>query len=65
MHAVLTINGREHRVDLDSRMTLLDTPCKALDLTGTKKKCGLGQRVGSTRLIDGDAACFLKLRTTP
>ena len=53
MQSVLTINGREHRVDLDPRVTLLDALRDTLALTGTKKGCDLGQCGACTVLVDG------------
>ena len=49
----LTINGREHVLDLDPRTTLLDALREGLNMTGTKKGCDHGQCGACTVLVDG------------
>jgi len=49
----LHVNGREHKVNLDPRVTLLDALREQLHLTGTKKGCDHGQCGACTVLIDG------------
>jgi xanthine dehydrogenase YagT iron-sulfur-binding subunit len=60
MHVVLKVNGRDHRLDLDPRVTLLDALRETLGLTGTKKGCDLGQCGACTVLIEGQRmlSCF-------
>jgi xanthine dehydrogenase YagT iron-sulfur-binding subunit len=49
---VLKVNGRDRRLDLDPRTTLLDALREHLHLTGTKKGCDHGQCGACTVLIN-------------
>ena len=51
--ATLHVNGREHKLSLDPRVTLLDALREQLRLTGSKKGCDHGQCGACTVLIDG------------
>jgi xanthine dehydrogenase YagT iron-sulfur-binding subunit len=53
LELVLRVNGSEHPLTLDPRTTLLDALREHLQLTGTKKGCGLGQCGACTVLLDG------------
>jgi xanthine dehydrogenase YagT iron-sulfur-binding subunit len=50
---ILTVNGRDHRLSLDPRVTLLDALREHLHLTGTKKGCDHGQCGACTVLAGG------------
>src|SRR3982751_497680 len=49
----LNVNGKSRALSLDPRTTLLDALREHLDLTGSKKGCGLGQCGACTVLMDG------------
>ena len=49
----LNVNGSDHHLSLDPRTTLLDALREHLQLTGSKKGCGLGQCGACTVLMDG------------
>jgi xanthine dehydrogenase YagT iron-sulfur-binding subunit len=57
-HADITlrINGSEHRIQVDTRATLLDVLREHLGLTGSKKGCDHGQCGACTVLLDGRRA---------
>ncbi|HEY2474403.1 MAG TPA: 2Fe-2S iron-sulfur cluster-binding protein [Candidatus Cybelea sp.] len=50
---VLNVNGEDHRIAVDPRMTLLDSLRDRLGLTGTKKGCDHGQCGACTVLVNG------------
>jgi xanthine dehydrogenase YagT iron-sulfur-binding subunit len=54
MDVLLKINGREYRLGVDPRLTLLDALRERLALTGTKKGCDQGQCGACTVLVGGE-----------
>ena len=52
----LEVTGREHRLTVDTRTSLLDLLREQLGLTGAKKGCDHGQCGACTVLIDGRRA---------
>ena len=61
MDTILNVNGRQHRISLDPRVTLLDALRETMGLTGTKKGCDQGQCGACTVLVDGVRvlSCFV------
>jgi len=55
-NVTLFVNGEEHSLELDTRMSLLDLLREQLGLTGAKKGCDHGQCGACTVLLDGRRA---------
>jgi xanthine dehydrogenase YagT iron-sulfur-binding subunit len=53
LNVTLKVNGRDHVLDLDPRVTLLDALREHLKLTGTKKGCDQGQCGVCTVQVNG------------
>lgn len=49
----LRVNGTEHRMQIEPRVTLLDALREYIGLTGTKKGCNRGQCGACTVLVNG------------
>ncbi|NEO93188.1 MAG: 2Fe-2S iron-sulfur cluster binding domain-containing protein [Moorea sp. SIO3G5] len=53
MNVTLTVNGKQHTLTIEPRVTLLDALREYLGLVGSKKGCDHGQCGACTVLIDG------------
>src|SRR5512134_3281005 len=57
----LEVNGQQHHLDIEDRLTLLDVLRDHLDLTGAKRACDRGECGACTVLVDDQPmyACHL------
>lgn len=53
----LNVNGKDHVLNLEPRVTLVEALRERLNLTGTKRTCDHGECGACTVLIDGRAVC--------
>jgi len=53
----LNVNGKEHVLKLEPRVTLVEVLRERLNLTGTKRTCDHGECGACTVLMDGRAVC--------
>jgi xanthine dehydrogenase YagT iron-sulfur-binding subunit len=53
----LSINGKKHALEVETRTTLAEALRDKLDMTGTKVVCDRGSCGGCTVLMDGDPIC--------
>ena len=53
VNVTLRVNGADHQVMIDPRMSLLDAVRERLHLTGAKKGCDQGQCGACTMIVDG------------
>jgi len=54
---LLHVNGREHRLDVEPRMSLLDVLRDELHLTGSKEGCSSGDCGACSITVDGRLVC--------
>jgi xanthine dehydrogenase YagT iron-sulfur-binding subunit len=54
VEVTLKVNGKEHTLNIEPRVTLLDALRERLDLTGSKKGCNHGQCGACTVLVNGE-----------